>query len=150
MSATREALIAADAAIARVRARLGESVEHGQPDGEAAAAARVADEWERYAVAIVAEAKLVESAKHFRQRWPALVKWRERVLKNRRRAKPSDVAAALESLALECTLAGQPELAARAIDGAIAVMRSRALAVPVVPIRSAAANAVADAPAQSA
>lgn len=122
-SPTREALIAADAAIARVRARLGESVEHDQHDGESAAGARTADEWERYALAIVFEAKLVESAKNFRLRWPALVKWRERVLKNRRRAKPADVAAALESLALECTLAGEFALAARAQHQAIQVMR---------------------------
>lgn len=117
----REAISLADTVIASVRARLGESVER---DGEAANAARVADEWERYALSIVAESKLVESARNFRQRWPALVKWRERVLQNRRRCKPADVAAALESLALECTLAGEHHLAARAQHQAIQVMRS--------------------------
>lgn len=140
----RESLASADDVIGRVRARL---VETPAPiDGETANAMRIADEWARYAEGLADESKLVDAARNFRQQWPALVRWREKVLGNQRRAKPSIVAAAFESLALECFLAGQHELAARAQQAAIDAVRSRR---KVVPIRSG-ANAAQDAQAQSA
>lgn len=72
----------------------------------------IAEDWERYALAVVAHAEL--SKRPFVVDWPALARWRDRVLANRRAYTPADVAAALECLALECHLSGQPELAAKA------------------------------------
>ncbi len=150
-NSTRVILAEADAAIARMRSRIALSdaakssqiadLGPGRERDVVASAMRIADDWERRVVEIVHEAKLAEAAQNFRQRWPALVRWREKVLANKRRARPSLVAAAYESLALECTLAGEHHLAAKAQQAALTVMAR------VRPIRP---SASADVEAQSA
>lgn len=122
-TSARAALADADAVIARVSAKIGEPIPmDGATTEFTAYAHRVADEWERYTLSIVDEARLEEAARSFRQRWPALVRWRDKVLKNRRHEKPSVIAAAFESLALECLLAGESELSARAQHEAMNIM----------------------------
>lgn len=127
----RAALADADALIARVTARLA-----GDPscvnitadtdtDRELTATAeRIADDCERRLETIAHESRLADAARGFRQRWPALVRWREKVLANRRHERPSVIAAAYESLALECLLAGEYELSARAQHEAVRAMES--------------------------
>lgn len=134
---TRDVLASADAVIARVRAAIGES-HQDDASAETANAYRVADAWNGLVAQFDRERTLADAAKNFREQWPALVRWRDRVLANAKRAKPSVVAAAYESLALECTLAGEYELAAKAHNAAIDVMRRRGRTVPtILPIRSA-------------
>src|SRR4051812_45604766 len=97
----RSALHGADAVIARVRTRLyGVTGSAHLISGDSAL--RICDEWERYVIAVVHESKRAEAARDFRHHWPALVGWRERVLKHEGRFRPSTVAAAYESLSLEC------------------------------------------------
>lgn len=52
-----------------------------------------------------------EVAQQFREQYPALSRWRDRVLNNPRRVSGQEVAAAYELLALECSLAGIHDLA---------------------------------------
>lgn len=136
--ATREILASADAVIDRVRSRIDGDVQPVASD-DTATAFRVADEWNDRVEQLVRERHLAYAAKHFRAQWPALIRWRESVLKNARKSKPAVVAAAFESLALECTLAGELDLAAKAQQAAVDVMRRRGMArieTTVVPIRS--------------
>jgi hypothetical protein len=126
----RAALVDADALIARVNAALAGdpscvNVTVDSHSDQTATAHRIADEWQGQFEAVVHESQLADAARQFRQRWPALVRWRERVLTNRRHAKPSLVAAAYESLALECLMAGEYELSARAQQEALRVMQPR-------------------------
>lgn len=80
----------------------------------------LAEDWERSALATRALGLLEDRAKvrPFIADWPALVRWRDRVLAQPRRHPPDIVAAALEALALECHLAGRPELADKAMQHA--------------------------------
>lgn len=139
---TRAVLASVDETLTRIRSRIGAPQDDASK--ETAAAFRVADEWARHVEHLVLENRLTDAARQFRAQWPALVRWRERVLQNPRKSKPAIVAAAFESLALECTLAGEMELAAKAQQAAIDVMRRRG----VVPIRSE--TTVSGAQAQSA
>lgn len=91
-----------------------------EPDDPTAIGRILAEDWERFALAVRAESEL--SRRRFIVDWPALTRWRDRVLRDRRRYTPDIVAAALESLALECHLAGHPELAARAIAEAESIV----------------------------
>lgn len=88
----------------------------GPVDDAADLAARLADDFERDYVALQGRIRL--AARPFIADWPALARWRESVLAAPRRHPPAVVAAALEAMALECVLAGHPELAQRARDEA--------------------------------
>lgn len=136
---TRMVIAESAAVIARVRASIGAHQDDVSDD--TATALRIADEWARALEHVVSEARLAEAAMNFRLQWPALVRWRDKVLANQKRQKPAVVAAAYESLALECTLAGELHLAAKAQQAAIDVIRSRG--PKVVPIRPAEDPAVA-------
>ena len=121
----REAFASADGAIAAVRARLaaaGVPAGDQPPSAETAAAERRAFEWARAVEQLYAEGQRQEAAKHFRQRWPALVRWRDRTIASWRQERPADVAAAYELLALECYLGGVPELAEKAQAEAVRVL----------------------------
>jgi hypothetical protein len=73
---------------------------------ETVSAVGMAAESDAAFMAIVQERRLRESATRFRQLYPALVRWRDAVLKSPRRHSPQDVAAAYEAIAVECTWAG--------------------------------------------
>lgn len=123
---------------AEVMARWHERVEELPKERQPARVAEIlADDWERFALAVQAESEL--SKRRFVVDWPALARWRDRVLSNRRRYAPDVVAAALEALALECYLSGQLDLADRSIGQARRVVleharRTGAHTVPPTPI----------------
>lgn len=123
---TREALASADDVIARVRSRLAADTPPAPPiDADTAAALRLADDWSRALDQLIAERTREEATHVFRQRWPALVRWRDRTIANWRRERPADVAAAYELVALECYLGGIPELAEKAQAEAVRVLMVR-------------------------
>lgn len=123
---TRGVLASADAAIARVRDRLAADTPPAPSiDADTAAALRLADDWSRALDQLIAERTREEATHAFRQRWPALVRWRDRTIANWRRERPADVAAAYELVALECYLGGIPELAEKAQAEAVRVLMVR-------------------------
>jgi len=100
-------------------------VDETRPAGELADIARIlGEDWERATLAAGAEGVL--SLRPFVADWPALVRWRDRVLADRQQYPPDVVAAALEALALECALSGHPELAQRAVQRAEHLVIGRA------------------------
>ena len=124
----REALSSADAAIAAVHARLAAAgIVPGEtrPSDETAAAYRLALDWSRALEQLRIDGAREAAAKNFRQRWPALVRWRDRVIANWRSERPADVAAAYELVALECYLGGVPELAEKAQAEAVRILMTR-------------------------
>ena len=117
-----------DDIVARVRARLeaeGRLPVEEQLSEDARRACRLAAGWERRVEHLVAQSKRDEVARNFRQRWPALVRWRDRTIANCRRARRADVAAAYELVALECYLCGVPDLAEKAQAEAMRVLMMR-------------------------
>jgi hypothetical protein len=76
-------------------------------------------ESEAFLMTIVQERRLAEIGQRFREKFPALVRWRDAVIERPRRHRPADVAAAFEALALELTWGGELELAAKAQHRAI-------------------------------
>jgi hypothetical protein len=130
----RDVLAESAAVIARVTAQIGVAPQDDVND-DTAIALSIVDAWDRQLEHLMRESRLAENARDFREKWPALVRWRDRVLAHQKKAKPGDVAAAYESLALECELAGEYHLAAKAQQAAIDVIRSRG--PKVVPIRAA-------------
>jgi hypothetical protein len=121
MRATRAALADTDAVLARVRARVGDAPPPS--DDDTATALSIADAWAAEVERLVDEHTLAAAAENFRERWPALVRWREGVLGTKGRGRPAHVAAAYESLALECMLAGEHHLSAKAQQAAINAVR---------------------------
>lgn len=92
----------------------------------AAQAAALSDEWEAWTLAIIDESRHEERLRAanaaFRTQWPALVHWTGSVLKHRRNHPVGEVAAALEATGVECSLAGETGLAARARRAAMRVI----------------------------
>ena len=124
----REALSSADKAIAAVHARLaaaGIAPGDVRPSDETAAAYRLALDWSRALEQLRIDGAREAAAKNFRQRWPALVRWRDRTIANWRREQPADVAAAYELVALECYLGGVPDLAEKAQAEAVRMLMAR-------------------------
>lgn len=136
----RAILAESDALISHVNERVGASHQDETSD-ETATALSIADAWNTHLARVIREARLADAARDFRAQWPALVRWRDKVLGNQKRQKPAVIAAAYESLALECSLAGELHLAAKAQQAAIDVIRSRG--PKVVPIRPAESSDVA-------
>jgi hypothetical protein len=119
-------MIERDDVVALVRARLlAEGSLPASFDAETAEAVEVAVEWERHVIALADQVEIDESVRAFRQRWPALFRWRTGVLAAPKRVPPSTVAAAWECVALECLLAGEMELADEAQSAAVRVMMER-------------------------
>jgi hypothetical protein len=104
-----------DELLERMRAKYGAGVPDA-PDFEGLTADcyRSIDETERYIEELRADALRTEAARAFRTEYPALARWRDRILKHPRRYNKAEVAAAYELMALECALGGLGSLAARA------------------------------------
>jgi hypothetical protein len=119
-----------DDVVARVRAELAAAGKLPPDfDAETARAYEVAVDWERYVNAVADRAIIDEAVRAFRASWPALVRWRTRVLeaKGSKKARPAEIAAAWECVALECLLAGELHLADEARSAAVRVMTERAM-----------------------
>jgi hypothetical protein len=130
LASAHAALAAADAVIARVKGRIGAGPETGCGDARGGAlqpdtleAFRIAREWELHVVQIVADAKAEEAVRRFREQWPAIVHFRDRVLTSPERETAATVAAAYELLALEATLADDRQSAAEAQFAAFEIMQ---------------------------
>ncbi len=98
-------------------------------------AREIADEWDAHLSALLDgtldEARRRAAATAFRERWPALARWKDAVLSQRERHPPAIVAAALEVMSVECTLAGEEDLAIRARCAAIdTVVNRRSPSIP--------------------
>lgn len=89
----------------------------------AAIAGRLADDYERDVMGI--QASIRGAKRPFIVDWPALARWRDGVLRDPRRHPAHVVAAALEAMAMECSLAGYTELAQKARAQAEAVVLGR-------------------------
>jgi hypothetical protein len=104
---------------------------------ETITAVGMAAESEAAIASVVLEQRLAEVSQRFREKFPALTRWRDAIIERPRRYRPSEVAAAFEALALELTWAGEQELAARAQHRAIRAVLPNGVGAPAEDERSA-------------
>lgn len=124
-SSAREVIAQADALIARVRSRLDARPAVPIESFDTRHAYAIEQLWDDEVERLIRSGAREDAARQFRIRWPALVAWRDRILRPTERGPVPDRftrAAALELHALEATMRDEPELAARIMEHALRVM----------------------------